>query len=245
MLPSSSSSQTNERPTSKERPAPREGIVTAVTDITPHLRQIRIADPSLKGFTWIPGQHVGVRLPPDILRVYSVRYCDNQEGFIDLWIINKELGPGSQWARHVRVNDHVEFGGPRGSFVLAPEPAPYYLFAGEETAAIPIQAMLQALPVQATVLGYLQADRPGTEIPYNGPHALPWVYRNASSASPSPTLIEAIQSLKLPETPGMAYLAGEALTCQAIRHYLIEEKQWPATAIRTKPFWTPGKTGLH
>jgi NADPH-dependent ferric siderophore reductase len=71
------------------------------------------------------------------------------------------------------------------------------------------------------------------------------VYRNASPASPSPVLIEAFQSLVLPEVPGMAYLAGEALTCQALRRYLIEEKQWPSTAIRTKPFWTPGKTGLH
>ena len=240
MLQPSSSSQTN------ERPAPRRGIVTEVTDIAPHLRQIRIADPSLQGFAWIPGQHVGVLLPPDsTLRVYSVRHCDSQQGFIDLWILIKDLGPGSQWARNVRVNDRVEFGGPRGSFVLSPEPAPYYLFAGEETAAVPIQAMLKTLSAQATVLGCLQADRPGAEVPYTGPHALPWVYRNESPASPSPVLIEAFQSLKLPETPGMAYLAGEALTCQALRRYLIEEKQWPSTSIRTKPFWTPGKTGLH
>jgi NADPH-dependent ferric siderophore reductase len=240
MLQPSASSQTN------ERPAPRRGIVISVTDIAPHLRQIRIADPSLKGFAWIPGQHIGVLLPPDAtLRVYSVRHCDSQQGIITLWILLKELGPGSQWAHNVREGDRVEFGGPRGSFVLSPEPVPYYLFAGEETAAVPIQAMLEALPAQATVLGCLQADRPGAEVPYDGPHALPWVYRNEAPTSPSPVLIEAFQSLTLPETPGMAYLAGEALTCQALRRYLVEEKQWPATAVRTKPFWTPDKTGLH
>lgn len=39
--------------------------------------------------------------------------------------------------------------------------------------------------------------------------------------------------------------AGEALTCQSLRRYLLEEKQWPAAAIRVKPFWAPGKIGLH
>jgi len=240
MIQPSDSNQT------KERPQPRQGIITEIADITPHLRQIRIADPSLQGFVWIPGQHVGVIVPPEpVLRVYSVRHCNSREGFIDLWVLIKELGPGSRWANAARVGDVVQFGGPRGSFVLSPEPAPYYLFAGEETAAVPIQAMLEALPEQAKVLGYLQADNASLEVPYAGPHALPWVYRNEAPASPSSVLIDAFRSLQFPEIPGMAYLAGEALTSQALRRYLMDEKHWPAAAIRTKPFWMPGTTGLH
>jgi NADPH-dependent ferric siderophore reductase len=182
-----------------------------------------------------------------VLRVYSVRHHNAAQGTIDLWILLKDLGPGSQWATHIRVGDRVKFAGPRGSFVLTPEAldAPYYLFAGEATAAVPIQAMLAALPTQTRVLGRLMAERPGEEVPYTGPHALSWVYRNETPASPSPVLIEAIQSLTLPDFPGMAYIGGEALTCQALRRYLIEEKGWPASAIKAKPFWAPGKTGLH
>jgi NADPH-dependent ferric siderophore reductase len=82
------------------------------------------------------------------------------------------------------------------------------------------------------------------ELPYTGAHALPWLYRNDASATTSATLIEAVRTLTLPDTPGVAYLAGEARTCQAIRAYLLKEKNWPRTAIRVKPFWTPGKTGL-
>jgi NADPH-dependent ferric siderophore reductase len=231
-------------------PQPRIGTVTNITDITPSLRQIRIADPSLHDITWIPGQHVGILIgnsDEPVLRVYSVRDHNAAQGFIDLWVLLKDLGPGSQWAQSIREGDSVKFGGPRGSFVLTPEAldAPYYLFAGETTAAVPIQAMLAALPTEKKVLGYLLAEQPGEEVPYDGPHALPWVYRNETPASPSPVLIEAFQSLTLPEVPGMAYLGGEAMTCQALRRYLIEEKGWPATAIKAKPFWAPGKTGLH
>ena len=214
------------------------------------MRQIRIADPSLQDITWIPGQHVGILIGDEaepVLRVYSVRQHNPAQGTIDLWILLKDLGPGSQWAAHISVGDSVKFGGPRGSFVLTPEAldAPYYLFAGEATAAVPIQAMLASLPTEKQVFGYLLAEKPGEEVPYNGPHALPWVYRYATPASPSPVLIEAFQSLTLPDYPGMAYLGGEALTCQALRRYLIEEKGWPASAIKAKPFWAPGKTGLH
>ena len=121
---------------------------------------------------------------------------------------------------------------------------PYHLFVGEETATVAIHSMLEALPAQATVMGCLETTQPGEEVPYTGPHALPWVYRYKAPAATSTTLIEAVRALALPDTPGVAYLAGEALTCQAVRRYLMQEKRWPRTAIRAKPFWTPGKTGL-
>src|SRR5882672_2423731 len=109
---------TQPSPQTKPQSVPRLGTVIDVTDITPHMRQIRIADPSLRGLVWIPGQHVGLLIgSPDfepILRVYSVRHFDDQQGIVDLWIVLKELGPGSQWARTVQVGDQVQFAGPRG-----------------------------------------------------------------------------------------------------------------------------------
>jgi NADPH-dependent ferric siderophore reductase len=235
-----------QQPSTQERPQPRTGTIIDIVDITPSMRQIRIADPSLREVQWIPGQHVGILIGEGepLLRVYSVRNHDALQGTLDLWVLLKELGPGSRWAQRVSVGDTVRFGGPRGSFVLVSD-APYYLFAGEATAAVPIAAMLEAIPAQTYVLGCLLAERPGEEVPLTSSHSLHWVYRNETPASPSPVLIEAIQSLILPETPGIAYLGGEALTCQALRRYLIEEKGWPASAIKAKPFWAPGKTGLH
>lgn len=47
------------------------------------------------------------------------------------------------------------------------------------------------------------------------------------------------------ETAGAGYVAGEARTCQLVRDFLVRERNWPRTSIKTKPFWAPGKRGLH
>ena len=63
--------------------------------------------------------------------------------------------------------------------------------------------------------------------------------------SPGPAgLVEALRELALPDEPGVAYVAGEARVCQAVRRHLIKERAWPRTAVIVKPFWTPGKRGL-
>lgn len=177
-------------------------------------------------------------------RSYTVRRYDAQAGSLDLWILLHGEAPGSQWAASVKEGATVSFLGPMGSFVLTEETPAYYLFAGEETAAVCLQTMVETLPTTATVLGYLETNESGEEIPTEGPHQLPWVYRAQVPAQASSTLISAIQTLQLPDEPGIAYLAGEARTCQTIRRYLLTEKHWPRTAIHTKPFWTPGKVAL-
>ena len=223
----------------------RSGTVIDVTEVLPLMRQIRISVPSLQGASLPPSQHIRVSVGAErlTLRTYSVRYYDSQQGIIDLYTHLHGKGPGSQWASTVHKGDQVEFLGPKGSLAIIPN-APYHLFVGEETASVAIHSMLEALPEKASVMGYLETTRPGEEVPYNGPHPLPWVYRYEAPASTSTTLVEAVRSLALPDSPGVAYLAGEALTCQAVRRYLINEKRWSRTAIRVKPFWTPGKTGL-
>ena len=54
-----------------------------------------------------------------------------------------------------------------------------------------------------------------------------------------------MRDLRLPDHPGVAYLAGEARTIQTLRKILITERGWDRRQIRTKPFWTPGRTGLE
>jgi NADPH-dependent ferric siderophore reductase len=53
-----------------------------------------------------------------------------------------------------------------------------------------------------------------------------------------------VQDTDLPE-PGIAYLAGEARTIQALRTHLVQDRGWPRQSVITKPFWTPGKKGME
>ncbi|WP_241564182.1 SIP domain-containing protein [Nonomuraea polychroma] len=71
------------------------------------------------------------------------------------------------------------------------------------------------------------------------------MHRAGAPAASSRTLLAAVAELALPGDAGAAYLAGEARTCQMIRDYLVRERNWPRASIKVKPFWTPGKRGLH
>jgi NADPH-dependent ferric siderophore reductase len=71
------------------------------------------------------------------------------------------------------------------------------------------------------------------------------VQRGDASARDSAVLADALRSVQLPDQPGVAYLAGEARTIQTLRKILITERGWDRRDIRTKPFWTPGRSGME
>lgn len=74
---------------------------------------------------------------------------------------------------------------------------------------------------------------------------LTWRYRGDAPAASSSTLVAAVRSLELPDgPPGVAYVAGEARTVQAVRAHLVRERGWPRRSVLVKPFWTPGKRGM-
>jgi NADPH-dependent ferric siderophore reductase len=225
------------------------GTVTQIDPIAQRMLRIRIEGDGIPGLAWLPGQHVRVHVadmleprswlrPGDMLRTYSVWQHDNG---IELCVLDHDTGgPGARWARQLRAGHRVSFSGPQGSFVL--RDGAYHVFAGEETAAVAFGPMLRALPPAVPVYGVIEAGEPGDRLPLDRP--LHWQYRNGQPAASSQTLLEAFTQLELPSDPGVAYLAGEARTIQLLRRHLVTERGWPRQAIRTKPFWTPGKRGL-
>jgi NADPH-dependent ferric siderophore reductase len=87
----------------------------------------------------------------------------------------------------------------------------------------------------------IEVAGPEDELPLEGD--IRWCHRGATPAHDSATLREAVAQLDFPI--GAAYLAGEARTTQAVRKHLVEERNWPRRSVLTKPFWTPGKTGME
>jgi NADPH-dependent ferric siderophore reductase len=225
------------------------GTVTQIDSIARRMLRIRIDGEGIAGLAFLPGQHVRVHVadmleprswlrPMDMLRTYSVWRHDDG---IELCVLDHDSGgPGVRWACQLRAGDHVSFSGPQGSFLL--RDGAYHVFAGDETAAVAFGPMLGALPASAGVYGVVEAGEPGDRLPLDRP--LDWQYRDGRPAAGSQTLLEALRQLELPSAPGVAYLAGEARTIQLLRRHLVTERGWPRQAVRTKPFWTPGKRGL-
>ncbi|WP_275423643.1 siderophore-interacting protein [Planobispora takensis] len=109
--------------------------------------------------------------------------------------------------------------------------------AGDETAAVAFGAMMRALPSPALAFGAISVGGPGDRLPVTRGDRLAWVNRPDG-------LLEAVRSMDLPDAPGVAYLAGEARTCQAVRGHLVSERGWSRRDVVVKPFWAPGRRGM-
>ncbi|KAB2349431.1 siderophore-interacting protein [Actinomadura rudentiformis] len=230
------------------------GTVVHTGLVTPTMKRIVIASDALRAMTFTPGQHFrieindplslyGIVRPGETLRTYSI--WDHSEGTFEIRAhLYEGDGIGLRWVREATAGDPVTFWGPLGDFTIR-EDAPYHLFAGEETAAAAFGPILGLLSPDARVYGVLESESAEDEVPVPGPHELRRVHRRGAPAVSSQTLLTAVAGLDLPAEPGAAYLAGEARTCQAIRDHLVRDRGWERRQIRVKPFWTPGKRGLH
>lgn len=226
--------------------------VTHVERASSRARLIGLADPSLEDLDWTPGQHVRVLVTGPLnglgdllrttLRTYSI--WSREADRIELCIFEHGDGPGTQWARTVQAGDEVSFRRPEGRLVLDPG-APYHLFVGEETATVPFGAMLRALPDGSEAYAVLEAQDASARLALPGEAQVDWVDRGEEPAAESAALVKALSAASLPDAPGIAYVAGEARTCQAVRTHLVRERGWPRRSVIVKPFWTPGKRGME
>jgi NADPH-dependent ferric siderophore reductase len=226
--------------------------VEQVAQITASARLIRLAGPELDGLGWTPGQQVRVLVTGPLtaltgllhttMRSYSI--WAHESDWVELCVYEHGEGPGADWARTVKPGDEVSFRRPEGRLVLRPDAA-YHLFVGEETATVPFGAMLRALPREAEAHAVLEAQGPDARLPLPEIAQVTWVDRGDAAAPDSALLVGALRAAKLPDAPGVAYVAGEARTCQAVRAHLTRERGWPRRSVIVKPFWAPGKRGME
>ncbi|MEU6554015.1 siderophore-interacting protein [Streptomyces sp. NPDC046915] len=214
------------------------GTVTATEPIAARMRRLRIEGDALAGLEVRPGQQVRVLVGGGLTRrTYSVwRY--EPAGAVELCVLDHPgAGPGARWGRTAELGDQVRLGRPEGSFVLRRDAA-HHVFVGEETACVAFGAMLAALPQDARVSGCVETSTAADRLPLAHADRLDWQKRGGTS------LPEAVRRLA-PGPGGVAYVAGEARTVQAVRQVLVREAGWDRRAVLTKPFWAPGRRGLE
>ncbi|MEU5596520.1 siderophore-interacting protein [Streptomyces sp. NPDC020298] len=214
------------------------GTVTAADRIAARMRRLRVEGDALAGLEVRPGQQVRVLVGTGLTRrTYSVwRY--EPAGAVELCVLDHPgAGPGARWGRTAEVGDQVRLGKPEGSFVLRPDAA-HHVFVGEETASVAFGPMLAALPAGARITGCVETDTAADRLPLTHADRLDWLERGGTS------LPEAVRRLA-PEPGGVAYVAGEARTVQAVRKVLVREAGWDRRSVLTKPFWAPGRRGLE
>ncbi|MGW3101046.1 siderophore-interacting protein [Streptomyces sp. NPDC001100] len=211
--------------------------VTSAEPITARMRRLRVEGDTLAGLDVRPGQQVRVLVGGLTLRTYSVWRYD-PSGAVELCVLDhSEGGPGARWGKSVGVGEQVRLRKPEGTFTLRSDAA-HHVFVGEETASVAFGAMLAALPEGTRVSGAVETESDADRLPLTHSDHLNWLTRGGTS------LRNAVRDLA-PEPGGIAYVAGEARTVQAVRQVLVGELGWDRRSVLTKPFWAPGKRGLE
>jgi NADPH-dependent ferric siderophore reductase len=205
----------------------------------------------LCGLDWTPGQHVKVffRPPANIAaalrsvgRDYSI-WDYHDDGRLQLRVfLHGADGPGERWAANVAPGDEVALTRPEGHLVASAQ-APYHVVVGDDTGTVPFGAILRRLSTDAPVYGAIEVDNPDERPQLPRDSDLAWVYRHGAAAASSTRLVDAVRELPLPATPGVAYVAGEARTCQLVRDHLTRERGWSRRSVVTKAFWAPDRRG--
>lgn len=236
------------------------GTVAEVEPVAARMRRVRITGDAVAGLAWAPGQQIRLHVNDlltarpwrggglgDVLRTYSV-WAYDAAGALDLCVFDHGGdGPGARWGRAAEPGTAVRFGKPEGSLTLRHD-APYHVFVGEETAQAAFGPMLAALdgrPGRARVFGAIETAAEDDRLPLALAGELAWAERGERSAADSAGLVDAVRGLDLPDEPGVAYVAGEARTVQAVRAHLVRDRGWPRRSVLVKPFWTPGKKGME
>lgn len=229
--------------------------VTQVRAVTSSMRAIRMVADEPITFPYRPGQHIRIQIndplslygivrPSQTLRTYTIVDFSRPDREVEIWAhLHENDGIGVAWARTVERGDRVTYWWPQCEF--HPVPGEHHLFVGEESAAAAFVPMMTAVDSGEPVRVVLESAGPEHDVPLPEGFDVRRVHRGSAPAASSAALQAAVAELELPATPGVAYVAGEARTCQAVRNHLVQERGWPRTSIKVKPFWTPGKYGLH
>ncbi len=122
--------------------------VLAVTDLTPHVRQL-VVKPKAGKISFQPGQWVSLKLPvgptPPLNRAYSMAAPSSPYGELTLVFDRVPGGLGSKYLYELRSGDEVVLSGPYGNFML-PQPLDReLLLIGRYTGLVPLRCLLKQM----------------------------------------------------------------------------------------------------
>jgi NADPH-dependent ferric siderophore reductase len=232
--------------------------VTAVSELTPRLRRITLAGPTLQGLVTAPAQDVELIIAgepgptgsvgPRVKRRYTIRTARPDAGELDIDALSHPHGPGGRWVAAAQTGNQLEFLGPRGHLEL--RPAPWHLFIGDEASLPAIAALVEALAPTETATVLAEVGDSSDEIALlpaastKPDSSVTWLHRGDVGPGGFALVGAALSRLKdenrLPVGDGRAYLLGESRAMVALRPQL-EALGIPADRSYVKGYWNLGR----
>src|SRR5690606_26276054 len=196
--------------------------VSAITDITPLMRRIRLecdldvfASPGhadhIKAFFFPAGVTpllppigpAGAEFPPGTrpeMRDYTPRFWHIAQGWIALDFVLHGDSPAASWAAAAPPGKTLGSGRPRGSAVI-PMAFDWYLLAGDEPALPAIGRRIEELPAGARVLALIEVANAAEEQRFDteADLTLTYLHRNGAPAGTTSLVLDAARAARFPE----------------------------------------------
>lgn len=244
--------------------------VSETSQISAHLRRVRLVGDDLAGFTAPgPSDHVKLFLPDANGQIIAPLVADDgslqrPEGTpttrdytpravhtdaagvpvaIDIDFVLHEGGPATEWARRATPGDEIVVAGPRGS-KLAPTAPGRVALVADPSAFPAFVRWVEALP-QPTVIDAVIWNAAAADAEYfdESVRARLASLQWVSEASGDAGLLDAVRSLELPEG-AFVWAAGEAQALIAVRRLLREQPQLDRADIDVSGYWKRGVIAL-
>jgi NADPH-dependent ferric siderophore reductase len=231
--------------------------VTAVTELSDHMRRITFHAPEFASFaTTGPDEYFGLlvatgrellmpaddrinvrsalrAMPEDErpdLRWYTIRTHRPNEAEIDVdFVVHGDAGPGTRWARRAIAGDQAGFRA--GGSAYRPPASGSVLLAADETALPALAAILEVETRPLQVFAEVPDESYRTDLDVE------WVFRG--SAQPGSALVKTIQDKAL-STVDYAWACGESGLATGVRRHLVKERGVDRKAIMFSGYWKAG-----
>lgn len=231
--------------------------VTAVTELSAHMRRVTFHAPELASFELTgPDEYFGLlvangrelvmpaddrinvrsslrAMPEDVrpdLRWYTIRAHRPAVAEIDVdFVLHGDAGPGTRWARRAIAGDQAGFRA--GGSAYRPPVDGSVLLAADETALPALSAILEVetRPVQVFV-----------EVPdesYRVDLDVEWVFRG--TAEPGSAVLKAISGKAL-STVDYGWACGESGLATGVRRHLVKDRGVDRKAVMFSGYWKVG-----
>lgn len=174
-----------------------------------------------------------------LLRTYTVRRWDPEQGELTIDFVVHGLGPATSWARSAQVGDIMQIAGPKSS-ATHPEGADWVLAAGDETALPALGHWLEEWPAGQRGQFFIEvAEESHRQI--NLPHPegveITWLVRDGKPAQDSTLLFDAITTADWWDGKAFVWLAGEAGVLKPLRRWLRNEKNLSKEQLDITGYW--------
>lgn len=226
------------------RPQPQKFIVIRKELVTPNMLRVTLGGENIKNlpekqessYVKLIFQNVNEK---KLMRTYTIRHQRIDEIDID-FMLHKDGGPASTWARHAQPGDAIIIGSP-GPKKLIGLSTDWQLLVGDMTALPTISVNLGELP--DTAEGYAVIEVVSKEdiqiLKHPKNIKIKWIINPHPGTDPN-ALLKEVQSLNWLEGEASVWAACEFNSMKALRDYFKKEKNVSKENVYISSYWKLG-----